>query len=96
MERPVTVINPIDGRPIEGFEVPVLESTERWTDVKLEDGSLLRIKPSVLSAIRIPGQFDQEGNPMYMLRANNAMMVVEAKDDLKKAAFDAGSVRKAN
>lgn len=96
MERPIKIANPVDGKVVDGFEVPVVESTERWTEVKLEDGSIIRVKPSVLSAIRIPGQFDQDGNPMYMLKATNAMMVAEAKDALKKAAFDALAGRRAN
>ena len=96
MERPIKVTNPMDGKSVDGFDVPVLETTERWTDVKLEDGTSLRIKPSVLSAIRVPGLFDQDGNPLYMLRATNALLVVEAKDQYKKAAFDAASKGKAN
>jgi hypothetical protein len=96
MERPVKVTNPVDGKIVDGVEVAVLESTERWTDIKLEDGSFVRVKPSIMSAVRIPGQFDQEGNPMYMLRAANAMMVSEAPEHLKKAAFDAAKKGKAN
>jgi hypothetical protein len=96
MERPVKITNPMDGKAVDGLEVPVIESTERWTDIKLEDGSFLRVKPSIMSAIRLLGQFDQEGNPMYVLRAANAMMVSEAPEHLKKAAFDAARKGKAN
>lgn len=85
---------PPDGRVAEGFEVPVLESTERWTEVKLEDGSVLRIKPTVVSAIRVQGQYDQEGNPMYALKATNAMMVAEAPEHLKRGYVEA--VKKTN
>ena len=74
----------IDGRLVDGLDVPVIESTERWTEIKLEDGSVLRVKPSVLSAIRIPDQWDPEGNPMYALKAANAMIVAEAPEHLKR------------
>ncbi len=93
MERKVKIPMPPDGRTVDGFEVPVLESTERWTEVKLEDGSVLRIKPSILSAVRVTGQYDQEGNPMYALKANNAMVVAEAPEHLKRQA---GEIKKAN
>ena len=85
MERPTKVPTP-DGKTLDGFEVPVVESTERWTEVKLEDGSVLRIKPSILSAIRVPGQYDPEGNPMYALKAMNTMVVASAPDHLKRSA----------
>lgn len=83
LERKVKIPTP-DGKTVEGFEVPVLESTERWTEVKLTDGSVLRVKPSILSAVRIPGQFDPEGNPMYALKAINTMVIAEAPDHLKR------------
>lgn len=84
MERKVKVPMPPDGKMTDGFEVPVVESTERWTEIKLEDGSVLRVKPSILSAIRIPDQWDPEGNPMYALKAANAMVVAEAPEHLKR------------
>ena len=80
---------------MDGVEVPVVESTERWSEIKLEDGSVIRIKPSILSAIRIPGDWDPEGNPMYVLKANNAMMIAEASEKLKRPAQEEGQ-RKAN
>ena len=94
MERKVKIPMPPDGKIVEGFEVPVVESTERWTEVKLEDGSILRIKPSVMSAIRVTGQFDNDGNPMYALKAANQMVVAESPEALKRPATDA--VKKAN
>lgn len=51
-ERKVPVALPT-GKIGEGFEVPVEETTERWSDVTLEDGTHLRLKTTVLSATRI-------------------------------------------
>jgi len=93
MERKVKIPMPPDNRMVEGFEVAITESTERWTEIKLEDGSVLRVKPSVLSAIRIAEQFDQDGNPMYVLKAQNAMIVSQAPEHLKRAAVEAAARR---
>jgi hypothetical protein len=84
LERKVKVPMPPSGAMTDGFDVPVVESTERWTEIKLEDGSILRIKASVLSAIRVQGQFDNDGNPMYALKSNISMVVVDAPDNLKR------------
>lgn len=70
----------------DGNEVAISESTERWSDIKLEDGTVLRLKPSVFSAIRIDGQYDQDGNPMYAVKSTNAMVIVSAPDHLRKGA----------
>jgi hypothetical protein len=69
---------------VDAFEVAVSESTERWTEIKLDDGTALRLKPVVLGALRIDGKYDPDGNPMYALKANQVMIVVSAPDHLRK------------
>lgn len=72
--------------PKDGSEVPVSESTERWSDVTLQDGTILRIKPSVLSAIRIDGEYDPEGNPAYAVKAQHMVAIVSSPEHLRKGA----------
>lgn len=74
------------GGMAEGSEVPVVQSTERWSEVTLEDGSVIRVKPNVISAIRIDGMFDQDGNPAYALKATQTMMVASSPEHLRKGA----------
>jgi hypothetical protein len=69
---------------VEGNEVAITESTERWSQITLEDGTVMRVKPNVLSAIRIDGRFDNEGNPLYALKGNQIASIVSAPDHLKK------------
>ena len=88
-ERRVRI--PFPGAPgeiVDGSEVPITESTERWTELHLEDGSVLRVKPNVLSAIRIDGKFDPDGNPMYALKTSQTMMVASAPEHLRKNSKD--------
>jgi hypothetical protein len=70
---------------VDAVEVEIEVSTERWTEVTLKDGSLIRIKPVILSVLRIDGQYDQEGNPVYQVKANQ-VMTASAPDHLKKNA----------
>ena len=71
---------------VDAIEVAVTESTERWTEVRLEDGSLLRIKPVLLSAVRVENQFDQDGNPIYQVKVNQVMTVTDVAEHLRKGA----------
>lgn len=82
-ERKVKVTLPGKGE-VEGTEVQLNESVEKWTELKLDDGAVLRVKPVVMSVIRIDGQYDQQGNPVYAVQGTQAMVVVSAPDHLRK------------
>ena len=82
-ERKVKI--PIPGKGmVDGSEVQLLESVERWTELKLEDGTVLRVKPIVTSVVRIDGQYDLQGNPMYAIQGGHAMVVGSAPDHLRQ------------
>jgi hypothetical protein len=75
---------------LDGSEVGVAESTERWSEVTLEDGTVLRIKASVISAIRIDGQYDPEGNPAYAVKAAQVVTVTSTPASLRKGGQGSG------
>ncbi|MBI2292134.1 MAG: hypothetical protein HYU73_17800 [Betaproteobacteria bacterium] len=68
----------------EGVELQVEESTERWSDITLSDGAVLRVKASVVSAVRIVGHYDPLGNPMYQTNVTPIATVVSVPDHLRK------------
>ena len=71
---------------LDGAEVPVTETTERWSEVRLEDGTVLRLKPVFISAVRIDNKYDKEGNPVYSIKVNQIMVVASAPEHLRKPA----------
>ena len=82
-ERRTKIPFPTPASPLrDGVEVGVRESTERWSEVTLEDGSVLRLKPSVFSAIRIEGEYDPDGNPMYAVKAGQVLVIASAPETL--------------
>lgn len=70
---------------VDATEVNVEEATERWTDIRLADGSQIRIKTVILGVLRLEGQYDGDGNPLYQLKANQ-VMTVNSPDHLRKGA----------
>ena len=72
------------GKTHEGTVVPVLESSERFSDVRLGDGTLIRIKASVVEALRAEGEYDQDGNPVYIIQSTNIVRISEVPDGLKR------------
>jgi hypothetical protein len=71
---------------VDGNEVLVKESSEKWSQFELEDGTVMRIKPAVMSAIRIDGHYDQEGNPAYAVKAGQIISIVSSPEHLRKGS----------
>ena len=74
----------------DGAEVPVKESVERWTEVTLEDGTVLRLKITVFGAVRVDGEYDPEGNPAYQLKMTPVISTVSCDPKYRRPAPAAG------
>ena len=75
----------LEGHLHDGLQVEIEESDERWTRVKLEDGSVLRMKTVVTHVARIPNRYDADGAPVYVIRSSN-ILVVDAAEHLLRDA----------
>jgi len=49
-------------------EVEVLEAKELWSEYRLGDGTILRIKPVMIAISRAPGH-TEEGDPIYNMKS---------------------------
>ena len=67
----------------EGVEVHMIGADERWSSVTLEDGTTIRLKQTVTQVIRVDDEYDQDGNPVYLTKSAN-VMVVDAPDSLRR------------
>jgi hypothetical protein len=72
------------GAEVEGVEVQTTESTERWSQFSLEDGTVLRLKFTVASFIRADGHFDADGNPVYAIKGQPMINFVSVPERFKK------------
>lgn len=52
-------------------------------EYKLEDGTKLLIKQSVIQIVRIDGEFDNQGNPTYIVQTTQ-MIAVDSPESLKR------------
>ena len=69
----------------ESDEIPVdiVESTDRFSEVRLEDGTTLKTKMVPLEVVRVNNQWDPSGNPIYRLKSQN-IVVADAPRHLRK------------
>lgn len=83
-ERKVKVKVTPDGPEVDALEVDVLESLERWSELRLNDGAVLNVKPIITSVARVPGRYDPEGNPLYVIKGGFALAVKSIPPDLRQ------------
>jgi len=84
-ERKVTIPGP-DGKPVQGTDMEIEESSEKWSEMKLHDGTRIRVKSVVTQVIRMDGAYDNEGNPVYVVKTSPVISVISTPDFLKRGS----------
>lgn len=72
-----------DGSTGTGVEVRVVSSKEEFSTFVLEDKTTIRLRPVVTAIHRVEGQYDESGQPVYLVNFQT-IMAVTAPDDLRK------------
>lgn len=60
-------------------EVDVVEAKEAWSEYRLADGTLLRVKPVMIAVTRVADAQDAGGEPVYNMRSTLVTDVRGAK-----------------
>ena len=50
-------------------EIDVVEAKEAWSEYRLADGTVLRVKPIMIGVSRINGAETADGEPVYNMRS---------------------------
>lgn len=74
---------PYKGREVDATEVDFQTRKEDWSEYQLTDGTVIKMKPIVSEIFRVPDEFDNEGNPAYIVKAKN-VLTVRSPDNLKR------------
>lgn len=72
-----------DGSEIDGQIVSFQTGGEHWNEYLVDDGSVIRVKLVATEIVRIEGQYDAEGNPVYVLQSTN-VMAVDSPENLRR------------
>ncbi len=70
------------GRQVDATPVDVNQSSERWNEYLMEDGTLLKMKLVLKKVLRVDGEFDAEGNPVYIMQSTNVSSIT-SPDNLR-------------
>lgn len=77
------VVRGPDGVDKNAVEISYRVTGEHWNEYLVDDGTVIRLKPVVTQVLRIEGEFDQNGDPLYFLQSTN-IMSISAPDELRK------------
>ena len=72
-----------DGNLIDAEQININQTSEYWNQYFLEDGTVLKMKLVATKVVRLVGQYDQSGNPVYFVTSTN-VVAVDSPDILKK------------
>ena len=55
------------------LRVNITETLERFSEVLLEDGTVLKIRAAVTEVVRIQDKWDADGKPVYYVKSQNIL-----------------------
>lgn len=84
MQQPALPVLAAPPVPENATEVKVEESSEKWCDFKLSDGTEVRVKVTILNAYRSNNDLDTNGSPVYFFGLAPLVTVNVNPDLLKK------------
>lgn len=74
---------PVDGQLHERVRVGSQVTAEPWARAELDNGSVIRLKSVIVDVVRIPGKYDSEGMPVYVVKSAG-VLAVEGAEHLHK------------
>jgi hypothetical protein len=74
---------PFGGGMVDAVSIPYHTTVENWNEYFLDDGTVIRVKTITSEILRVEDQWDEEDNPVYVVKSAN-FMHVNAPEKLRK------------
>ncbi len=69
----VKIVSPLSQRQAEAEQIDFEAKAEPWASYELADGTILKFRSILTSVMRIEGEYDQSGNPIYVISSQNVV-----------------------
>ncbi len=69
----VKIISPVTQRQADAEQIEFEAKAEPWATYELADGTTLKVRVILTSVMRIEGEYDQSGNPIYVVSSQNVV-----------------------
>ncbi len=71
------------GKEVDAVELPFQAAGEHWNEYLVNDGSVIKLKTITTQVFRLEGHYDNDGNPIYLIKSTN-ILAVSAHEKLKR------------
>src|SRR5947199_179917 len=71
--RLVMIFSPGTQSQVEAEQVDFEAKAEPWSSYELTDGTILKVRVILTGVLRIEGEYDQSGNPIYVVSSQNVV-----------------------
>jgi len=73
------VESPISHRLVEAVVVDFDADAEPWSQFTFSDGTVMKLRTTPNSIMRLEGEFDPGGNPVYVINSATTIRVIKSK-----------------
>ena len=73
----------LEGKVVDAIELDFKTKKEEWNEYEVIDGTTIRVKLVTSNIVRVQNRYDDEGNPIYLVKSTN-VVGVSVPDNLKK------------
>ena len=73
-----------DGRVVEGTVMSFQTGGEHWNEYLVDDGTIVRVKLVVTDIIRLDGEYNAKGDPIYTVESTN-VSAISAPEELRQS-----------
>jgi hypothetical protein len=75
----VKIVSPVSQRQVEAEQIDFEARAEPWATYELADGTVLKVRTILTNVMRIEGEYDQSGNPIYVVSSQNVIQASAPK-----------------
>src|SRR5438128_12068857 len=69
----VKIISPVTQRQVEAEQIDFEAKAEPWSTYELADGTTLKLRVILTGVLRIGGDYDQSGKPIYVVSSQTVI-----------------------
>ncbi len=71
-------------RDVVGVVVPFDVINDNWSEFHLKDGTTIKMRPIVKSIVRLEDEYDQNGDPIYIVQSDPLVMLSNTSEHLRR------------
>lgn len=81
--KPKLKIN-FEGKKVNAVEVDFDVKSEPWMEIKTKEGTVIKIRPTIVKVLRLEAYDPITGEPTYLVQSHNQLQTKDVPKDVRK------------